>query len=149
MPKNFDVPGGTITLRTMRELSPRQRRRIKPYAIALSDRMMQLATASQITVDGQPAASNPALPGGATAMTLAEAQLFTDMQDETTLALLAAWSLPQKLPATIDELLDVDDHTPGLYDAISEAVAKVSAEAAAAAGFTVDSIEDPASPTGA
>jgi hypothetical protein len=149
MPKTFDVPGGTATLHLMNELSPRARRRIKPYAIALSDRMQQLASASKISLDGKVAAKSAALPGPATTMTLAEAELFTDMQDETILALLATWSLPQARPTTIDELYDVDDHTPGLYDALAEAAAKISADAAIAAGFTIDSIEDPASPTGA
>jgi hypothetical protein len=150
MPKDFPVPGGTVTVHEMGELSPRARRRIKPYAIALSDRMQQLAKASSITVDGKVAASS-ALPGPSTSMSLAEAELFTDMQDQTIIALLKSWTLPHPLPTTLDELLDVDDTTgqAGLYDALAEAVAKVSADAVIAAGFTLDSIEDPASPTGA
>lgn len=149
MSETFPVPGGTVTLHAMGELSPRARRRIKPYAIALSDRMQQIATAAQVTVGGQVAATDRALPGPSVSMSLDEARLFSDMQDETTVALLASWTLPQPLPASIDQLYDVDDHTPGLYDALVEAAAKVSAKAALAAGFTVDSIEDPTSPTGA
>jgi hypothetical protein len=152
MPRTEKLPdGGTVTFRTMAELPPRQRRRIKPYVLALSGRLEQMSQAATITVDGKVAASSAKLTGPALTMSLDEAELFTDMQDQTTLAVLAAWSLPFPLPSTLDELLDVDDTTGrvGLYDFLSEQAAKVTADAISAAGFTVDSVEDPASPTGA
>lgn len=151
MPQTIDLPGGgSATFRTMTELSPRQRRKLKPYVVALSGRLEQLAAAGEITVDGKVAASSAQLTGPAVTMTVAEAELLIDMQDVTTLQLLAAWSLGP-LPATIDELLDVDDThgRPGLYDALSAQAARITAAAVTASGFTVDSVEDPTSPTGA
>lgn len=147
------VPGGTITLRAVNALPPRQRKRLKPYTLALASPLTRLAQAGNITVDGQLADSSTVLSGADVALSLPEAKLFDDMQDETSIALLEGWSFAAPLPTTIDQLLDVDETTGqrGLYDAISAAAGKVMADSMAGNGFalTAANLADPASPTGA
>lgn len=147
------VPGGTVTLRDPGALPPRQRKRLKPYALALATPLTRMAQAAAITVDGQLAASSEVLDGAAVDLSLGQAKLFDDMQDESAIALLEAWTFAAPLPTTIDQLLDVDDATgqPGVYDALSEAVGKVMADSMVANGFalTPANLADPESPTGA
>lgn len=146
----IDLPGGgKATLREDGELTPRQRRPLKKYGLALGPKMAELMAAASVTVDGKAADGTRGVPGPPVALSLADADLLVDMQDATTLALLASWTLDRPLPTTIDELYDVDEHTPGGYDALSTAAAKITAAAAVAAGFDVGAVEDPDSPTGA
>lgn len=151
--ETVQVTGGNITLRAMGALPPRQRKRIKPYIIALGGKLERIGNAATVVVDGQLADTSSVLAGADVSLSLAEARLFDDMQDETTIALLAGWSFAAPLPATIDQLLDVDDVTGqvGLYDEISTAVARRMAASVIANGFelTPENLADPASPTGA
>lgn len=146
----IDLPGGgKATLREDGELTPRQRRPLKKYGLALGPKIAELMAASQVTVDGKTADGSRGLPGAPVALSLTDADMLVEMQDATTLALLASWTLDRPLPTTIDELYDVDEHTPGGYDVLSAAAARITAAAAAAAGFDVAAVEDPDSPTGA
>lgn len=147
----IELPGGgTAEFRAYTAMTPRQKRRIKPYALALATRLEVIGKAATVTVDGRQVLSSEKLSGPSVTMDLREAELFTDMQDETTLSLLVGWTLPNPLPRTVDELLDVDDTTGrlGLYDALSAESGRLAGQAIANS-FSVEAIEDPASPTGA
>lgn len=129
------VPGGQVTLRDPAALTVAQRRPIRRLLMQIGEaRFAEI----QAGVDTD---------GADVALTEREAALLDEMQEQTTLALLDSWTLPDPIPTTPDEL----GAMPGpLYDAISVEVAKLNADAAAAAAFDVDSgLDNQDSPTGA
>ena len=135
------------------ELSPRRRRELEVYEMVLMPKLRELALAQQITgPDGTVLADDESLGGIPTGLTLEESRQIFEMADTAAWVYLKSWTLktrdggPLPLPLTVDELLDLP---PGIYlPLIKHGQAIIKNAMMKGDGFSVDSVEDPNSPTG-
>lgn len=144
----IDVPGGTATLRHPDDMTARHRRPLQVITATLGvARFREIIAAQAETFDEAIVEIG---------LTENEHALLFRMTDATIYALLAGWTLPAPLPADVDEVQDIP---APVYDRLAVETAKVMSAFLAASGvagdgtpidrFGVDSVEDPASPTGA
>jgi hypothetical protein len=149
--------GGKAKFYKTTELSPRRRRELNIVTSYLFPKMRAAATASNVAVDGVPAATSDVLAGLPVNLTKAETREMFEMSDLAAITYLKSWTLmetireddqtirrPRPLPENIDALLDVPT---AVYDAIVAHASKLMV-ADEDTGFSVDSVEDPESPTG-
>lgn len=149
MTVNIEIPGGKATLRDKRsELTQRRLEPIEAIGARLGRGVLEGLTnagrilcegdviddrTDQLDDEGKPVFDGPDVD-------LSERQLaqLTRMGRAVAWALLASWTLDQPLPATPDDLLDLD---PDLYQALILESAKVNAKIGGG-GFTVDEAMD-------
>ena len=153
MSVEIPIPGGTATLLSTKELTPRRRRPIENADVQNGPLFAKIRNARRIIgADGQ-VEENPGLWGPDLVLTERDAELLTSYNDKKIIARLASWTIDLPLPTTVDALLDV----PGdVYDALSVGVAVAEkadgpnpfepSEGTPEAPGTLDT---PASPTGA
>ena len=159
-PKPFDatqcsLPGRNVA-RFFRpaELSPRKSRELDVYEMTLMPKIRQLAVAQRIVgPDGETLAEDDALGGMVVGLSLDESRQLFEMMDTSVWVYLKSWTLkdgngmPLPLPVSPDALLDLQ---PEIYKAlVAHASAITQEQMTKPAPFSVDSIEDPDSPTGA
>lgn len=152
MAKIVDIPGGHATLAEgPHEVTERKLRPLKSLA-ALYGRKMdeftdlvaaQVPDAAGNEVEGVKLASEPPDLSGFTPEDL---EHMWEMQSATTWAYLLSWDLDRPLPAT---WRDMGDLPASVAQALDAEAARIVRESRARAGFTVDSVEDETSPTGA
>lgn len=126
--------GGWIRTRAPEQITPRRRRPIEILIARLGTVPQHLTSAARVFLDGDllEDRTDQVSKDGARLCTgpdlhLTERQwiLVHDMNLAIAWALLEAWSLPDPLPATPDELLDVP---PGVYDTVMAAAAVATAQ---------------------
>lgn len=141
MSKIITIPGGTATIAEgPHEITERRMRPIKSLASlygAKIDAIMAL-TALAVEVEEGETPEPPDLSG----FTPEDIDHLWEMQSATTWAYLLDWTLDRPLPAT---WRDMGDLPAALTQALDREVSKV----AAVRLFTLDAVEDEASPTGA
>lgn len=153
MATEYDIPGGKAVFADPSDpITERKRRPAKSIAAALGTRFEQIVNARVVT----DALGNPLTPEVGEArtaenmavlqITAAEFDHIWELQDATTWAQLVSWTLDAPLPASPADLADLDAE---LYDALTIIGGRIGAETITGEGFTVASVEDPASPTGA
>jgi hypothetical protein len=157
LPHRIPVPGGQATFFTKAELPPRRQRELNIYGTALAPAFARVQHAKSITIAGEQADGEPsaeeALANLDTVADLStdEVRMMLELDDVSVWAYLKAWTLtdtngnPRPLPASPDDILDLERP---LYDALTAHARKLYRENDMGAGFTVDSVEDPTSPTG-
>jgi len=147
------IPGGSAKLRNPSDLPERYRRPLKIITTALGgERLQQIMDAAE---GPEESVNDVAEKIG---LDEREIELLLRMTDASIYALLDSWTLPLPIPTSVAAVQDM----PGpVYDALSEQTAKHAAALMTGPGtevtpagdvvdtFTVDAIEDPASPTGA
>ncbi|MGN6607963.1 MAG: hypothetical protein ACTHMS_13250 [Jatrophihabitans sp.] len=154
MSRTIDLPGGAtaVLADNKNEITPRRRREVEILGSRLGRLMEPLMTAARILCEGDVIEDrstlrtddgDPKYPGPDVDLTEQQLRLLSRLNDATVFAILRSWSLGP-LPATADDLLDLD---PAVYDALRLEAAKAS-DIFARDEFSVDNIEDPASPTG-
>lgn len=157
MPRTIDdipgQPGVSIVVAESRsELTERKIRPMRILTLAYGDRLRDVVSARVIIgPDGKKL--TPEESAKQTADNMKALQLTRDdwatileMQDQSILTYLISWSLDRPLPQTFDDLIDLP---VDLYEQLQQIMAGVAAKDMVANGFTVDSIEDDTSPTGA
>jgi hypothetical protein len=160
IPTTINIPGGKAMFYTSADLPPRREAEVELLTFQLNARKMKamIDAARLLGEDGQVADSNPALDGPDAVMTEAEAKVIQLLGLTTTWAYLKDWTLRESrqvgdstvsekrpIPATPDDMLDLPR---GIFDALMEHGAKLAATKIDA-GFTIDGVDDPASPTSA
>jgi hypothetical protein len=150
MSVEITIPGGTATLLTNKELTPRRRRPLEQADIMNGPLMTKIRDARRVVSPTGEVEENPGLWGPELVLTERDAQLLTSYQDKKIIARLASWTIELPLPTTTDALLDV----PGdVYDALAAGL--VRAEVADGVNPFVPSagdggtLDDAESPTGA
>ena len=154
--ENVEVPGGQALLRTARsEMTARQRRPIEVLATMVGKKVDEVATASRLICDGRVVLDQSAevddegkqrFAGGDVEVTRPELALIMELNDAIAMALLVSWTLDRPVPKTTDEYLDLP---VDLYDSLRAHAARINAAMQAKGdGFSVDAVEDKASPTG-
>ena len=150
-PTLVPIPGGSARLRPGVNLPERYRRPIKALVTQIGEsRMRQIVTANSDSTEGLTVEI---------ALTEHEANVLMRITDAVIYALVESWTLDLPLPDSPAAVQDLPGH---IYDALAQGTAKEGAAILAPAGavltdadgsavdtFTVDAVEDPASPTGA
>jgi hypothetical protein len=135
------------------ELSPRRARELEVYEMVLMPKIRALSIAQKITgPNGEVLAEDKTLGGIPTGLSLEESRQMFEMADTAAWVYLKSWTLkgpdggPLPLPETVDDLLDLP---PGIYlPLIKHGQGILRYSMARNDGFSVDSVEDPDSPTG-
>ena len=143
----------TATFWKESELTPRRRRELEVYEMVLMPKLRQLAVAQQIIgPDGKILAEDNSLGGIPTGLTLEESRQMFEMADTAAWVYLKGWTLKTPdggslpIPVNVDELLDLPQ---GVYlPLIRHGQQIIRHSMMKADGFSVDSVEDPDSPTG-
>lgn len=144
MPRTVDIPGGHATLRTLDEITERNRRPITATSFAASDVLQRVPPDLQKSLQ---AATTPeqmaeiAREHKLPSFSADDFMLVQAMQDASILAFLRSWTLPRPIPASLSE---VQDLPPDVYDALSLATQN-DATALAQQNFGVN--PDQSSPT--
>ena len=107
MSKLITIPGGTARIREPHELRQRHRRMVEIAAMAAAHVIAKMPEGADETTK---LSDIPAL-------SIADAEAITNLQDVTILAVLESWSRPGPLP-TLETLGDLDVDT---YDALAAA----------------------------
>lgn len=148
-----EIPGGIAVWWKPEELPPRRKRELDiagtMYAPALQRALVNTGITDVTDMSDE---QKIGLTAGLSTTEQDTRQLFA-MNELTAWAYLKSWTLTigdslRPLPQSPDEILDLERP---LYDALLAASAKIHARASnpeASAGFTLDSIENPNSPTG-
>ncbi len=142
MTQTIDIPGGHATFYSRDEVPPRRQRVINKLGLrtqGLFELLGNTAGKDQAQLRAQVSDD--------------EADLFFELQDAVTWALLKEWDLtatdgtsPVPLPAGPDDILNLDRP---LYDALSTGSANIFADTSESFDATDESLENPQSPTGA
>ena len=135
------------------ELSPRRHRELEIYEVVLMPKIRALSIAQEIIgPNGEILAKDDSLGGIPTGLSLEESRQLFEMADTAAWVYLKSWTLktgdgaPLPLPATVDELLDLPT---GIYlPLIKHGQGIIRHSMTKSDGFSVDSVEDPDSPTG-
>lgn len=154
--ETVNIPGGTaVMLNKAAELTPRRRRPIELLSTRVGRKVEQLATASRVLCDGDVIIDNsgkvgddgePVFTGGDVEVTERELALVMRLNDVMALSLLVSWTIGHPLPKTEDEFQEIP--VP-VFDALRGHAARINAAIRGGGdGFTVDAVEDKASPTG-
>src|SRR5690242_11450850 len=116
--EEVEVPGGKALLRTARnEMTARQRRPIEVLATMVGKKVDEVSVASRLICDGRVVldqseaidkeTGKPQFTGGDVEVTRAELTLIMELNDAIAMALLVSWTLPQPVPKTTDQYLDL------------------------------------------
>lgn len=148
VPLTLNLPGGgQATFYAEHELTPRRTRALEVKITALSSLLDRLANARKVTAGDGTVDVSDVLPGAVVEVTEEQAGQLSELNDLAAFAYLKDWTLDRDLPASPDDLLDLPIL---IYRALVEHAAKLLvAKRNSDGGFTVDSVEDPTSPTGA
>jgi len=143
-----DIPGGQATFTHLRRVKPRRRREVELVTQLIGPMLPTIVKAREITSGGRVVMRDPKKKGASVEMSRDDLRLLRELNDATAWACLQSWTLKAGLPETPDDMLDLD---PDLYDALQLIAAKLYAADVdmTGDGFTVDSVEDENSPTGA
>lgn len=147
MSVEIEIPGGTATLLTNKELTPRRRRPIEQADIQQLPLFTKIRNARRVINSAGEVEENVGLWGPDLVLSDRDAELLTSYSDKKIIARLSGWTLDLPLPTTTDALLDIPG---GVYDALQAGLVK--AEAADGANPFEPSeatLEDAESPTGA
>jgi hypothetical protein len=150
------VPGGEAVLcDSAGELSPRRRRPIELVASRIGKQVEAASVAARLLCDGDVIQDNsatlladgtPAFTGPDVDLSERDLELFMRLNDAMAWAVLKSWTLDLPLPACVADFMEIPID---VYDVIREKAAEINAKLTVEAeGFTVDAVEDPASPTG-
>jgi len=145
--KTFDIPDGTVTFREKTDLSVGQSR-----AIALATRRLpkRALFAAEANGDGTPAKGETDGLGFPVDLTDEEIEATWAYNDTLLLAYTAGWTLDQPLPKNAEEIGQLDSPVYGaLCQAIAKHVRPAKGEEEPVDEFSVDAVEEQASPTGA
>lgn len=147
MSVEITIPGGTATLLSNKELTPRRRRPLEKADLQQLPLFTKIRNARRVVSPTGEIEENPGLWGPDLVLSDGDVELLTSYSDKKIIARLSSWTLDLPLPTSTDALLDV----PGdVYDALQAGI--VNAEAADGANpFTPSeaTLEDAESPTGA
>ncbi len=133
MSRDYPIPGGTLTLAEDHEITERKLRPVKVLGLTLSENERQAFQRGLKKID------RSSLSPQAMAKVIA-------MQDAYIWQYLLSWTLEQPIPADPDAMQDLSG---ALYDAVMSAgMEHMDALKGGDAKFTVDAVEDEASPTG-
>ncbi len=147
MSVEITIPGGSATLLSNKELTPRRRRPLEAAELQQLPLFTKIRNARRVVSPTGEVEENDGLWGPDLLLTDRDVELLTSYSDKKIVARLSAWTLDLPLPKTTDELLDI----PGpVYDALQAGV--VQAEAADGVNPFEPSeatLEDAESPTGA
>ena len=143
----------TATFWKESELSPRRRRELEVYEMTLMPKLRQMAVAQKITgPKGEILAESDSLGGIPVGLSLEESRLMFEMADTAAWVYLKGWTLkapdggPLAIPSTVDDLLDLPK---GIYLALIKHGQDIMRDQMTRPdSFSIDSIEDPDSPTG-
>lgn len=146
MSVEIEIPGGTATLLTNKELTPRRRRPLDMAEIQHMPLFAKIREARKVVSPSGEIEENVGLWGPDLILTDRDVALLTGLNDKKIIARLESWTIDLPLPKTTDELLDIP---APVYDALSAGIVK--AEAVVVNPFVVseETLEDPESPTGA
>lgn len=153
MSEVVEIPGGTaVLLNKAVELSPRRRRPIEIVSSRIGRKVDAVSSAARLICEGDVVLDQSAVLNedgtpkfeGDVEVNERELGLIMRLNDVMALALLQSWTIDHPLPRTEDEFADIPID---VYDALREHTARINANLRDA-GFTVDSVEDPTSPTG-
>ena len=155
MAATVEIPGGEAVLSSTRaEMTPRKIREVELLQSRLGRKITDAVGASMVTCEGDVVVDNrdelnedgsPKFTADPVDVSERELRLMSKLTDAWTWALLRSWTLPEPLPATPDDLLDLP---LDLFGALRIAASKIVADMMTEADFTVDSVEDRNSPTG-
>lgn len=156
MARKINLPGGhhAMLISEGTEWTPRRRRPLELIAARVGHLMPALQAAGRILCDGdviedrtgqKNEAGEPLFPGPDLDLTERQLALTSRLNDAVAWGMLLFWSLEQPIPESPEAMLD--ECPADVYDTLrAEAAKRVLSDPAA--GFSVDAIEDPASPTG-
>jgi len=160
IPTTIKIPGGSATFYLEKDLPPRRERVLEILQAQLNPRKLKaLRDAARILdEDGEVGDESPVLDGPDATLDAHEAELLFSLGETTAWAYLKSWTLqmqqgdatvPRPLPAAPDDFLDLPKP---IYEALTAHGAKLSAASLSKSqdkkdGFTIDSVEDPDSPT--
>lgn len=158
MSNTIAVPGGSATFYDVNELTPRRRRPLEVLFVQMGDLQERIQAAATVTVtdpaDGSAATTAPLEPAVAGKTSLAvpivldarEAGLMVEVGQVAAWAFLKSWTLPEPVPATPDDMLDIS--STALYDAVVGHGAKLySGNVGDGFDLGPETVTDPASPT--
>ncbi len=140
MSTQVDIPGGTARIRSLDEMTVRQRRMIQATSMTTSHIYAQVplelleaaqSESEKLTPENLEARTKIARMIAGLRLTREDAEAFLGLQDAAIVAFLASWSLEQTLP-TLDT---VQDLSPDLYDALAVATAPAAAKLARGTAF--------------
>jgi hypothetical protein len=151
------IPGGTATLRDPGKLKVKHRRRMtvltQEFGMARFMEIMTIGSAAQ-SINGGVLEMAEVM--DSMHLTPRESELMQLMNEAAVWQLLDSWTLPDPLPATADDVGEMDQ---GVYDVLMAECGRLQAEHMAATGtgpdgqpadpFSVAMVEDLTSPTGA
>lgn len=140
--QTFDITDGTVSFYGKEELSVGAQRRIAKATRHIPRGVIQAA--NQADDDGS-TESETDLMGFPTHFDDADLQASWEFNDALLLAYLASWTIDRPLPKTGE---DLEALPATLYGELNQLIAKVI-KPGEPDPFTVDSVEDEASPTGA
>lgn len=148
-----EIPGGTAVLRDPSEVTARHSRPYRKIVLSLGlGRFAEIIEADTVravmSADIENDAAAIAKLSDEMNLTEDEAEKLERLSDALIVKWLASWSLPQPIPTTIDEVLDMPDK---LRDALAGHIGKAeAANMEEESRFNVGpAVEDPDSPTGA
>lgn len=135
------------------ELSPRRARELEVYEMVLMPKIRALSIAQKIIDEnGKVLAEDKTMPGIPVGLSLEESRQLFEMADTAAWVYLKSWTLkapdggPLPLPDTVDDLLDLPK---GIYlPLIQHGQLIIRSRVMVTDGFSVDSVENPDSPTG-
>jgi hypothetical protein len=155
MAATVQIPGGEAVLSSSRaEMTPRRLREVELLQSRLGKKITSAVGASMITCEGDVVVDNrdeldedgtPKFTADPVDVSPRELRLMTELTDAWTWALLRSWTLPEPLPATPDDILDL---SIDVFNALRFEASRIVVDMMAEPGFTVDSVEDRNSPTG-
>lgn len=111
MPITVPIPGGSATLLTKRELTPRRELHVKSILIQFSD--LAVRSAEEADKDGR-----------LTAITQEQAELFARLDYASIPTYLLSWTIDTPVPTSLEEALDIPSDVAGdLIEAIKRVAA--------------------------
>lgn len=153
----LELPGKvTVKFWKSIELSPARRRDLEVYSTYMFPLLQRLRSASAVEVDGVTVDPRSDLPGLPVGLTLQQTRDLLEMNDVAGVTFLKSWTARETikdadgntiqrvrpLPTTVEEFRLIPST---LFDPIRERAAKIMF--AEESDFTLDSIDDPESPT--
>ena len=116
--RTVNIPGGQAVIRERSDLKVRQRQMIEAAGVVASEAMAKIPKQADNPSEIDWEALDRA------GLSYAEMQSLQQLQNAAILALLAGWSFPEPLPATLDDVLELPAER---YEQLSEAVRSIGA----------------------
>jgi hypothetical protein len=146
MSVEIEIPGGTATLLTNKEMTPRRRRPLDQAEIQHMPLFAKIREARKVVGPNGEVEQHDGLWGPDLILTDRDVELLTSLNDKKIIARLESWTIDLPLPTTTDELLDIP---APVYDALSNGIVKAEALTVNPFVPSEETLEDPESPTGA